>query len=141
MVVDYDYPFERHYYETSDGYINCLHRISGPRGTSAEANAQAKVKKPVMLYQHGLLDSSAGICCNGTELSTAYFFADSGFDVWMNNSRGNKFSRAHVYLDPDHDKKYWDFSFQHMAAHDLPAAITTVLGKTGVKSLSYIGHS
>jgi hypothetical protein len=59
----------------------------------------------------------------------------------MNNSRGNKFSRAHKYLDPDHDKSYWDFSFPQMAEYDLPAAITTVLAKTGASSLSYIGHS
>jgi lysosomal acid lipase/cholesteryl ester hydrolase len=39
-------------------------------------------------------------------------FAEAGFDVWMNNSRGNKFSRQHVDFDPEYDKKdFWDFSF------------------------------
>jgi hypothetical protein len=39
MVTDYDYPFEKHFCETADGYINCLMRISGPKGTNASENA------------------------------------------------------------------------------------------------------
>jgi hypothetical protein len=35
MVRDYDYPIEKHFYETKDNYINCVFRISGPRGTKA----------------------------------------------------------------------------------------------------------
>jgi hypothetical protein len=38
LVKGYGYPFERHFYETEDGYINMCHRISGPRGTKAQAN-------------------------------------------------------------------------------------------------------
>ena len=29
IVKSYGYPFERHYYETKDGYINMCIRISG----------------------------------------------------------------------------------------------------------------
>jgi hypothetical protein len=48
----------------------------------------------------------------------AFLLADHGFDVWLNNSRGNRFSRHHVYLDPDVDKEFWNFSFQEMAEFD-----------------------
>lgn len=44
--------------------------------------------------------------------SLAFILADIGYDVWMNNSRGNRYSRNHVYLDPDSDKKFWDYSFE-----------------------------
>jgi len=59
----------------------------------------------------------------------------------MSNTRGNKFSRQHVYLDPDVHEEFWEFSFDEMAKYDVPAAIKMVLNKTGVNNLTYIGHS
>jgi len=50
MVMDYEYPIEKHFYTTADGYINCVFRISGPIGTTAENNAKLKNKKPVVIY-------------------------------------------------------------------------------------------
>lgn len=134
------YPFERFYYETKDNYINCTHRISGPKGSKAQENAASKEAKPVVLYQHGLLDSSAGAVCNGQD-SMVYKLADEGFDVWMNNSRGNRFSKMHKYLDCNFHRKYWDFSFQEMAEYDLPAIFEFIFEQTGCSSLTYIGHS
>jgi hypothetical protein len=110
LVKDYDYPIEKYFYETKDNYINCVFRISGPRGTQAINNSKLNIKKPVVIYQHGLLDSGVTICLDGLE-SMAFFLADSGFDVWMNNSRGNRFSRNHRYLDPDVNMGFWNFSF------------------------------
>jgi hypothetical protein len=34
MVTDFGYPFEVHMYTTEDGYINTMHRICGPKGTT-----------------------------------------------------------------------------------------------------------
>lgn len=71
----------------------------------------------------------------------AFFFADAGFDVWMNNSRGNCFSRDHKYLDPDNDECFWDFSFHELGKFDQPALIDYILKHTGNKTLTYFGHS
>ena len=125
IVIDHGYPFEKHHYETEDGYINTIHRISGGQGSKASVNYKGDWK-PIILYQHGLLDSSAAICCNGKE-SIPFVLADAGFDVWMNNSRGNNFSREHTLLDPNKDNEYWDFSWQEMAEFDTPAAFKFVL--------------
>lgn len=93
-----------------------------------------------MVYQHGLLDSAAGICMDGRD-SMAFYFADQGFDVWMANSRGNRFSKNHTYKEPSIDDDYWNFSFYELGKFDQPALIEFILNKTGAPNLSYVGHS
>ena len=46
-----------------------------------------------------------------------------------------------MYLDADTEPKFWDYSFEDMGKHDLPSLIKFVIGKTGVKTVSYVGHS
>ena len=125
IIQGYKYPFERHYYETEDGHINMCIRIPGPKGSNVEELfKRGPPKRPVVILQHGLMDSCAGWVLNG-ESSLAFMLADLGYDVWMNNSRGNRYSRHHVYLDPDGGDKdkeqFWDYSFEEMAKYDQPA--------------------
>ena len=54
------------------------------------------------------------------------------------NSRGNTWSRAHTTLDAS-DPRFWDFSWDDMAAYDLPAFVDAVLQHTGHSNLAFIG--
>lgn len=63
-----------------------------------------------------------------------------GFDVWLGNMRGNTYSKSHVKYNPTEDI-YWDFSFDEMAAYDLPAMINYALNYTEQEQLIYVGHS
>jgi pimeloyl-ACP methyl ester carboxylesterase len=38
-------------------------------------------------------------------------------------------------------QSFWDYSFEEMAKFDLPAVFEFVIGKTGVETVTYIGHS
>jgi gastric triacylglycerol lipase len=95
--------------------------------------------KPIF-FQHGLLDSSDGWIINDEWRAPGLMAANRGYDVWFGNSRGNKHSRAHVRYNPDKDKEFWDFSFQHMADYDLPAVFSHIYKITKQK-IHYIGHS
>ena len=44
------------------------------------------------------MDCGAGAICS-EENSIGLKLVNAGFDLWLNNSRGNKFSRDHAFID------------------------------------------
>jgi pimeloyl-ACP methyl ester carboxylesterase len=91
-----------------------------------------------VLLLHGFLQSSEAWVSTAHGLPFA--LADAGFDVWMANVRGNKYSCKHTSLSP-HDDRYWNFSFDDVAQHDVPTNVRHVLSVTGFESLTFIGFS
>ena len=89
---------------------------------------------------HGLTDSSDTWVLNDENKAPGFMLANKGYDVWLSNSRGNKHSRNHTKYNPDKDKEFWYFTFQHMADYDLPAIFTYINQLTHQK-IHYIGHS
>ena len=139
------YPLEKHVYTTKDGYINTCHRIPGPKGSKTTFEEPHENVKPVVIYQHGLMDCGAGALC-AEENSIGLKLVNAGFDLWLNNSRGNKFSRDHALIDmntgsKDDISKYWSFSFTELGKYDQPALWNYIRGVTGNSKASYIGHS
>jgi lysosomal acid lipase/cholesteryl ester hydrolase len=116
----YGLKMEKHYVTTDDDYIINIHRVTNPELTSSQ---------PVFLL-HGFIDSSSCWIANG-EKSGAVILAKNGFDVWMPNCRGNKFSRLHKYLNPNYHPEFWDFTFEEMALYDTKATIERIKEITG----------
>jgi len=133
MIRTKGYPCEEHKVITKDGYILGVFRIPHGRNSSIRG-------RPVLL-QHGLLDAAVTWVMNFPDQSLGFILADAGYDVWLGNMRGNRYSRAHVKYNPDHDEEFWDFSYDEMSGIDLPSMIYYILNVTQQTHIGYVGHS
>jgi len=122
---------------TEDGYILGVWRIDGPL-TPGETKKDS-TKKPILL-QHGLEADMMQWVFNRPSVAPALVLARAGYDVWMGNNRGTRFSQAHKTLSIK-DKAFWDFSWEEMGTKDTPAVIDYILKSTGADKVNFLGHS
>ncbi|XP_018504875.2 triacylglycerol lipase 2 isoform X2 [Pyrus x bretschneideri] len=118
---------------TQDGYILSMQRI--PAGKSGGLSG----KRVPVLLQHGLLMDGITWVLLRPGQSLAFLLADNGYEVWIGNTRGTKYSLGHTSLSPD-DPAYWEWSWDELVAYDLPATFQYVRDQTRQK-IHYIGHS
>ena len=126
LIEESGYKVEVHEVTTSDGFRLQLHRIPSPG-------------QPVLLM-HGLLCSSYCWVTSGSD-SLGFLLADLGYDVWLGNFRGTKYSRQHTRLDPDQDAEFWRFTLHELGVNDLATMINSVIEVSGKSSLYFVGHS
>ena len=89
---------------------------------------------------HGLSTCSEMFVCSTPNDSLAFLLADRGYDVWLANARGSKYSQKHIHLSQSQNE-YWKFSIDQFAQFDIPAVVDYVLQQTGASNVSYIGFS
>ena len=103
-----NFKVETHQVTTEDGYILTMMRIPGIMGEASSA-----ATKPPIFLQHGLFDSADAFICNYADRAPAFVAARAGYDVWLGNTRGNKYSRQHVKYNPDLNRQaFWDFDME-----------------------------
>ncbi|KAL5581343.1 hypothetical protein UlMin_013785 [Ulmus minor] len=132
-VLIYGYKCQEIDVTTEDGYILNMQRISEGR-----SGGIGQKKQPVLI-QHGILVDGMTWLLNSPEENLPMILADQGFDVWIANTRGTRFSRRHVSLDPT-QPSFWNWSWDELVTFDLPAVFDHVYKETGQK-LHYVGHS
>ncbi|OVA03063.1 hypothetical protein BVC80_8859g17 [Macleaya cordata] len=76
---------------------------------------------------------------NSEEQSLGFILADQGFDVWVGNVRGTRWSHGHISLS-ENDKEFWDWSWQELALNDLTEMINYIYSITNSK-MYFVGHS
>lgn len=91
---------------------------------------------------HGLFNTAHCFVAHYAGDAPAFVLARLGYDVWLGNTRGSDYSQGHISLDPERDyKEFYDFSFEEIGKHDIPAMIDGVLNETQNQKLTYVGHS
>ena len=139
----YGYSAEEHIVHTGDGYLLGLHRLCCKRGEEgSRVNAgEGSIKKTVVYLHHGLLmNSEVWVCMTERERCLPFMLVERGYDVWLGNNRGNKYSKKSTRHSPA-SNAFWDFSMDQFAFHDIPDSINYVLATTSQPSLSYVGFS
>eukprot|EP01111_Echinosteliopsis_oligospora_P010324 TRINITY_DN3185_c0_g1_i1.p1 TRINITY_DN3185_c0_g1~~TRINITY_DN3185_c0_g1_i1.p1 ORF type:complete len:450 (+),score=99.33 TRINITY_DN3185_c0_g1_i1:147-1496(+) len=143
------YLAEEHYVTTPDGYVLCLHRVTGRKyqngaNESDEEEEYEEVvppKKGVVFLMHGFMQNSEAFTIRkNTHDSLPLLLSDAGYDVWLGNNRGNKYSYKHVTKKPN-SEDFWDFCLDEMIRYDIPCMIDHALAVSGAEKLSYIGFS
>lgn len=128
-------PCETHTVTTTDGFQLQVIRI--PPKPSVRTPA------PAVYLQHGLLDSAVTWVANANDFQNlGTMLHDAGYDVFMNNARGNHYSMGNVNLTQSDDLYWLMIDMDWMAKYDLPAVIDFILNITGQPKLAaYVGHS
>lgn len=131
LIHPANYSCTEHSIQTKDGYILALQRVAslGPRLQSG----------PPVLLQHGLFMAGDVWFLNSPKESLGFILADHGFDVWVGNVRGTRYSYGHVTLS-DTDKEFWDWSWQDLAMYDLAEMIQYLYSISNSK-IFLVGHS
>ncbi|KAG0640550.1 Alpha/Beta hydrolase protein [Tuber brumale] len=141
-----DWIVEEHVVQTGDGYLLGLHRLrkKGVKENRNNRNRDSEGgdgERKVVYLHHGLLmNSEVWVCLLDKERCLPFVLVEKGFDVWLGNNRGNKYSKKSIN-HPSSSPKFWDFSMDEFAFHDIPDSINYILLTSKQKNLSYIGFS
>ncbi|XP_062540115.1 lipase 1-like [Armigeres subalbatus] len=130
LIRKYGYEVEEHEVVTEDGYLLTMFRIP----------SRKEARQYPIFMMHSLFSSCADWVVIGRKHGLAYLLADRGYDIWLGNARGNRYSKKHQRLSTV-SSQFWDFTFHEIGYYDVPALIDYVLDRTGVPRLHYIGFS
>ncbi|KAJ3621876.1 hypothetical protein MTP99_002427 [Tenebrio molitor] len=133
MIRNNGYKVESYEVTTSDGYILTLFRIP-----PADSDNR-KGKQPVFMLHGIATDSSVWVDVGNRSL--AFQLADQGYDIWLGNNRGTRYSLKHQHYSSS-DFDYWNYNWNDLSEHDMRASLQKVANVTDkAGSIIYVGHS
>ncbi|KAK6454718.1 triglyceride lipase-cholesterol esterase [Scheffersomyces xylosifermentans] len=131
----FGYDVEGRIVQTKDDYLLTVHRIVGRDDSARVPNGK------VVYLHHGLLMSSdVWVTMLDKYSNLPFILYDLGYDVWLGNNRGNKYSQKHLHYKT-HTERFWDFSMDEFAIFDIPNTIEYILNATNKSKLTYVGFS
>lgn len=159
LIEYHGYECEEHLVVTADGYVLQMHRILPARPALPEDDGDATLPSPepsVSAAGPSRGESAAGppvLAIHGAMLSSEIWLAqrqagknlvlslvDAGYDVWLANRRGTRYSQKHLLYKPQ-EERFWDYSIDETIIHDVPAQVEYILAATGHRQCALLGFS
>ena len=121
LIDQTKYNVTLHETTTTDGYILRMYRVrlNDDKFEKLPSELKINANQPI-LFVHGLEDSSDSPFVGGEERGFGNYLVNKGFDLWLGNNRGNKYSRKHTNPNIT-DEQFFDYSWQEMSQYDLRA--------------------
>lgn len=126
--------FEAHEVETEDHYLVKIFQV---RNKPSKVLQGPNPSKKNVLLIHGVLDSADEFALGDNSIVKALLERD--YEVWLLNSRGNKYSCKNTQISPN-SPDFWDYSFENMAEGDFKSALEFVY-KHAKEKIVVVGHS
>jgi len=137
------YRLEEYAVFVPDKYVIILHRLCF-LGFDNDGT-----RRPVLL-NHGAMMTSESWLINGLVTNTKkpathpntlpHTLLHAGYDVWMMNRRGNKYSCKNTRWSVN-SREFWSFSLDEPICRDLPNVIDFILEETGCRKVALVGFS
>ena len=77
----------------------------------------------------------------GGSESLAGGLAERGYDIWIGNNRGSRYSNKNRRDGEWSDKERWSWTWAEMGIYDIPAFIDKMLLVTGKPKVTLFGYS
>ncbi|KAG4910233.1 hypothetical protein JHK87_056349 [Glycine soja] len=132
LIIPYGYPCSEHTIQTKDGFLLGLQRVSSSSSLRLRNDGE---RGPPVLLLHGLFMAGDAWFLNTPDQSLGFILADHGFDVWVGNVRGTRWSHGHISLLEK--KKGTIISF---AAFTQPEIVEKVEAAALLSPISYLDH-
>ena len=88
--------------KTEDGYTLTVFHVTGSTLTGPY-----EISKNAVILQHGMGGSGEGWLYQlRGKTPMINYFAEAGFDIWIQNNRGTKYSQEHDLYTTD-DREFW----------------------------------
>ena len=134
------YAWEPHTVLTEDGWTLTVFRILG-RNDGTTKRLQDKKQFPILAL-HGANDSGFGwVSKYMRDGNLIIKLVDQGYDVWVHNSRGTRYSNKNKRDGEWSLEERWNFSWAEMGVIDVPAVTEKMLEVTGKEKITLMGYS